>query len=318
MASFNKDLWNTFQRPFKGLQRPSHACEARWIKRTRLVFLEKKGSAKPRPVRIGELLRSTVAKRMQRQTAPRLRQTFRNYRQWGVAMPGGAEALVHWRSTVEELARSGSTEPLVAFDLDLANMFGTIEWSEIREAVAADFPEALSWLQWQHSCVDEVDLPSGGTALTDRGAGQGDVFGSTHSSLTLGRHMVQHRERFCEARPQQPSGATDEWFIDDGQAFVKPALAETWLQSVDQAIAAFGGHRETGAECKSVARLLCQPEREAQFQGWDGPYIRTTCKVLDAIVPAKVLGACVGPDMACKRRLLAKCQTKHWSKPPWA
>ena len=69
--------------------------EARWIKRTRLFFLEKKGSAKPRPVRVGEFLRGTVTKRVQRQAAPRLRWTFRNYHQWGVAMPGGAEALVH-------------------------------------------------------------------------------------------------------------------------------------------------------------------------------------------------------------------------------
>ena len=268
--------------------------EAKWIKRTRLVFLEKKGSTKPRPVRIGEFLRSTVAKRMQRQAAPRLRRTFRNYHQWGVAMPGGAEALVHWRSTVEELALSGSIEPLVAFDLDLANMFGTIDWSAIREAVEADFSEALSWLQWQHSSPDEVDLPSGGTAYTDRGAGQGDVFGSTHSSLTLGRHMAQHRQRFCEARPQQPSGATDEWFVDDGQAFVKPALAEAWLQSVDRAITSFGGHREAGAECKSVARLLCQTGHEVEFQSWAGPHIQATCKVLDCIVPPKVLEACVG------------------------
>ena len=84
---------------------------------------------------------------MQRQTAPRLRRTFRSYHQWGVAMPGGGEALVHWRSTVEELVRSGVIEPLVGFDLDLANMFGTIDWAAIREAVSAHFPEALSWLE---------------------------------------------------------------------------------------------------------------------------------------------------------------------------
>ncbi len=64
-------------------------------------------------------------------------------------MPGGCEALVHWRSAVEEIALSGAIEPLVAFDLDLTNMFGSIEWPEIRAAVDRDFQEASAWLRWQ-------------------------------------------------------------------------------------------------------------------------------------------------------------------------
>ena len=298
LSCHSRQVANRLCRAMGALQRKIKAGalieEARWIKRSRLVFLEKKGSVKPRPIRVGEFLRSTVAKRLQRQAAPRLRKTFRAYHQWGVAMPGGAEALVHWRATVEELARNGLIEPLVAFDLDLSNMFGTIEWAEIREAAAADFPESSNWLEWQHSTVDEVELPSGSVAYTDRGAGQGDVYGSTHSSLALGRRMLQHRERFSQTRPNQPTGAADEWFIDDGQAFVKPELAESWLQSVDRAIQAFGGRREAGAECKSVARLLCPPGQETVHQGWAGPHIHATCKVLDAAVAPKVLGACIG------------------------
>eukprot|EP00973_Karenia_brevis_P000130 16473-Karenia_brevis.AAC.1 len=37
---------------------------ARWMLRTRLVYLDKPGRNKPRPIRIGEFLRSTVTKRM--------------------------------------------------------------------------------------------------------------------------------------------------------------------------------------------------------------------------------------------------------------
>ena len=39
---------------------------ARWILRTRLVFLEKPGSSTPRPIRIGEFLRSSMTKRLVR------------------------------------------------------------------------------------------------------------------------------------------------------------------------------------------------------------------------------------------------------------
>ena len=43
-------------------------------------------------------------------------------------------------------------------------------------------------------------LPSGGTAFSNRGAGQGDVFGSSTSSLTLGGHMAAHRTSFNDSR----------------------------------------------------------------------------------------------------------------------
>ena len=97
--------------------------ELKWLKRTRLVYIEKKGSATPRPVRIGEFLRSSNSKRIQKAAAPQLRKTFRDMHQWGIEMPGGTEALVHWRSTMEELAKAGDTDPMVFFDLDLENMF---------------------------------------------------------------------------------------------------------------------------------------------------------------------------------------------------
>ena len=71
-------------------------------------------------------------------------------------MPGGAEALVHWRSTVEELAISGALEPVIAFGLDLQNMFGNIEWAELRAAGDADFEEASLWFRWEHKVAEEI------------------------------------------------------------------------------------------------------------------------------------------------------------------
>ena len=248
------------------IRRGTLISEARWLKRTRLVFLQKPGSPMPRPIRMGEFLRGATAKRVQRQAAPRLRRICRTYHQWGVEMPGGCEALVHWRSTVEELAISGAIEPVVAFDLDLKNMFCSIEWAEIRAAVDRDFEEASAWFRWQHEAPDEIELPGGSVVLADRGAGQGDVYGSSTSSLTLGGRIMEHRASFAQARSQQPCGAVDEWFIDDNQSFVKPEVTEAWLQSVDRAIAAFGGERAHGEECKSTARLLCPPRPRCRVQ----------------------------------------------------
>eukprot|EP00973_Karenia_brevis_P032548 4489848-Karenia_brevis.AAC.1 len=62
-------------------------------------------------------------------------------------MPGGAEALVHWRDTVETLAKAGTIEPLVALDLDLANMYGSIEWPFIRAGLEKHFKCAKDWMR---------------------------------------------------------------------------------------------------------------------------------------------------------------------------
>ena len=40
-----------------------------------------------------------------------------------VCMLGGAEALVHWRHTLEEIALSGYIPALFAFDLDLDHVW---------------------------------------------------------------------------------------------------------------------------------------------------------------------------------------------------
>ena len=122
--------------------------EADWVKRTTLNCLENKDSDMPRPVRVGEFLRIVSCKRLMKKAAPRLRNTFRSMRQWGVELPGGTEALIHWRGLIEQLCAEGVIEPLVAFDLDLANMFGTIEWPDIREAVREYFVEAIGWINF--------------------------------------------------------------------------------------------------------------------------------------------------------------------------
>ena len=198
---------------------------ARWLTRTKMMYLKKKGSVKPRPVRIGEFLRAATAKKVQRRAAPSLRKVFMRLWHWGIEMSGGAEALVHWRGLIEELALAGAIEPLVAFDLDSANMFGSVKWPQIRDAIAKYVPEASAWVKWEHADVEEIELPSGGVAYGDRGDGQGDVFGPTKSSLASGEAVLNARENLATEMNRRSVGACDEWFIDDGQKLVKPHIA---------------------------------------------------------------------------------------------
>ena len=192
-------------------------------------------------------------------------------------------------------------------------MFCSIEWPEIRASVQRHFEEARPWIEWSHQEPEVVELPSGAEYEVNRGAGQGDVYGPTNSSLALGERVLEHRQRFAIAQQGQQgqvalgAGAVDEWFIDDGQAFVKPELADAWLQSVDAAIAALGGQRKRGSECKSHARLLCTREFAASHPNWASPYVQATCIVEDGLLSPKVLGVHVGSNEACAADLDRVC-----------
>ena len=69
----------------------------------------------------------------------------------------------------------------------------------------------------------------------NRGAGQGDVYGSTACGLSLGERVVEHRHRFRGTREDagtaEADGAVDEWFIDDGQGGCR-VQQEEWTEGL--------------------------------------------------------------------------------------
>lgn len=267
---------------------------ARWLLRTRLVWIKKKLGPAPRPVQIGEVLRTSYAKHIVRAHESSLRPKLLSMRQWGLAMPGGAEAMVHWRSTMEDLAMSGHIAPLVALDLDLKNMFGTIEWPKIRAAVAEHLPSISSWTQWTHQQPMTTVLPSMSEAVADRGTGQGDPLGTVQAVLPLGDARRDAHADFSNESPLRGKGVCDEWFVDDGQALVRPHLVDSWLKCLDRALAGMGATRGEGEGVKSSARLLCPMAMVASCAGWDAQYVRRTCEVLANNATTKVLGAAIG------------------------
>jgi hypothetical protein len=79
--------------------------ECRWILGSRLIYLQKKKGLGPRPVRIVEVWRRMLAKKLVFSTEKKLQQVCLQARQFGVAIPGGADALIHFRKTCEEAAK---------------------------------------------------------------------------------------------------------------------------------------------------------------------------------------------------------------------
>ena len=157
---------------------------ARWILDSRLVYLKKKASNTPRPVRIGEVFRRIIGKRLKNDLSSDVSKTFLEHRQFGVGVPGGVDILVAFRMTIESsLRRSGRAFAIL--DLDLENFFPNVEWSAIRENCARLFPKLSKWLQWKHRATSSINLPSGGRHSADRGAEQGDPLGGIEAAAAL-------------------------------------------------------------------------------------------------------------------------------------
>ena len=120
-------------------------AEARWILDSSLVYLKKKHGNKPRPVRIGEVLRRLVAKRHCARAAPAVRRALLAARQVGVAVPGVCEGLVHSQRALEELLSTGQYGAWAVVDLVLVNCFCHFEWAAVRDGVSAITPELNPW-----------------------------------------------------------------------------------------------------------------------------------------------------------------------------
>ena len=158
---------------------------ARWICDARLAYLRKPGTDTPRPIRVGEVWRRLVAKRLGADQGAHLQALFLRHRQGGVALPGGAEALIHLRRCLEQAAETSQAEALVLLDLDLRNAFPSLEWPAVREAVREHVPALLPWTTWCHASLAWVHLPCGKWLACDREAEQGDPLGAAYCALVL-------------------------------------------------------------------------------------------------------------------------------------
>ncbi len=127
----------------------------------------------------------------------------------------------------------------------------------MREAVGAFAPELLSWTEWLHESEAPVYLPDGNVHLVDRGAEQGDPLGSAYCALVVALVMQRTRERLKEqCGDDKTLQLADVWYMDDGQVFCHPAVADKFLQAFDFKLQKMGASRGTGADIKSMARLL--------------------------------------------------------------
>ena len=265
-------------------QRGALPESAHWLTQSRLVYLKKPSSDTPRPIRVGEVWRRIVGKRLVSDNRAALQEIFLKARQCGVAMPGGCEVLIHARRCLDRILAS-LDDPYVMLDLDLRNAFPSLEWSEIRAAVEERMPSLGPWTSWCHSRAARVQLPDGSWHVCDRGAEQGDPLGPIYCALTL----LIVSEKALAAAKSDGSDAWDGWFMDDSQCLVRPHRVGCFLEVFDRELHRVGGTRVVDNEFKSTAYLCGSPEARAAADPSWADAAAPTCRILSA-PPAKVLG----------------------------
>ena len=110
------------------------------------MCLRKKKAPAPRPIRVGEFWRRVVGKRLAHSVRTDAQAIFLKLRQFGVAIPGATDVLVHLRSVLEETLRQDDGPALACLDLDLRNAFPSFEWDAVRAAVGEHLPSLLPWV----------------------------------------------------------------------------------------------------------------------------------------------------------------------------
>ena len=176
----------------------------------------------------------------------RIKEVMLGFLHFGVAVPGGAEAL----------ASRGEMGAVAVVDVDLVNSFWMFEWPATLKAVDENLLALKPWLRWCTTCQDYVRLPCGEWVTSDRGAGQGEPEGPLKAALTVGR-AVQLARQDVEAR--LVTLVLRWWFIDDGQLLVHPWAVDQVLRALDARLAEAGASRGSKAQGHEVRRLkeLC-------------------------------------------------------------
>ena len=80
-----------------------------------------------------------------------IRKVMLESHQYGVAVPGGVDILIHARSAIENHLRSDPSLGVWAVvDVDFVNAFPSFHWDAIDASMDELCPEMAAWSRWCH------------------------------------------------------------------------------------------------------------------------------------------------------------------------
>ena len=108
-----------------------------------------------------EIWRRLISKHLLHRHEAKVRRVMVDACQYGVSMPGGAEALVHTRETIENAIRADPSLGVWAVvDVDFQNTFPLLFYEAIDSALETKVPELRRWSKWCQDHCGVIFLPS--------------------------------------------------------------------------------------------------------------------------------------------------------------
>lgn len=238
-----------------------------------------------RPIAAGEFLRRVTSKAVCALIRTKAADFFAP-QQFGVALPGGTERVIHRLRTA--WAQHEADTDWVVCKVDLANAFNRVSREAILQAVSEDFPELLPWVSYcygAHSVLRYAEF----TISSQAGVQQGDPLGPLLFSLVLHR-LVR--------RLDGVGLHLNMWFLDDG-ALAGPARA---VQAALTILAEEGP--PLGLHLNAAKSELCTHPPAAAAARW----LQATCAAAGVRIPDDkvyttgnfaILGAPIGTPDFC-------------------
>jgi hypothetical protein len=158
-----------------------------------------------RPIAIGDVFRRLVSKCCCSVVALKAKDLLAP-RQIGVAIPAGAEAVIH---AVRHMVESDGGDPgKIMLKVDFANAFNTIDRTVFLEETFEHFPQIFRWVAFCY--MQPAKLFFGPNVLySSAGVQQGDPLGPL--LFSLGLHRIIRR-----VEEAQPNLDVNSWYLDDG------------------------------------------------------------------------------------------------------
>ena len=129
---------------------------------SRLIYISKKSRVVPRPICVREIWRCLISKNLLHRHEAKIRRCMVQACQFGVSMPGGAEALVRTRETIEGTIRANPDLGVWAvIDIDFQNAFPSLLHEAIDSALETRVPELRPRPQWCQDNCGVICLHSG-------------------------------------------------------------------------------------------------------------------------------------------------------------
>jgi hypothetical protein len=179
---------------------------ARYLAGASLSALEKKDGG-IRPLACGNLLRRLTSKCV----CSVFKDQFRDFlmpHQVGVAVPGGAEIVVHEARRITEIFQSRSKYKDFGFlKIDFKNAFNEVSRQAIYDELVENFPQIIPYFNWCYA--DPTVLFFGDFQVSSEvGVQQGDPLGPCFFSLVLRKLILEIEKKFTPR--------WNRWYLDDG------------------------------------------------------------------------------------------------------